>query len=71
MCGGPGIICMGPPIGGLMPPKGDSKGTHSLGDTLKLLVLFNQQSKSQNIFTLLSRMTNENYQILILRSWNQ
>lgn len=23
MCGGPGIICMGAPIGGLMPPKGN------------------------------------------------
>lgn len=29
MCGGPGIICMGPPIGGLMPPESDSDRIHS------------------------------------------
>lgn len=31
MCGGPGIICMGPPIGGLMPPKSHSERIHNLG----------------------------------------
>lgn len=29
MCGGPGIICIGPPIGGLMPPKCHGDGEHS------------------------------------------
>lgn len=28
MCGGPGIICIGPPIGGLMPPKCHGEGEH-------------------------------------------
>lgn len=31
MCGGPGIICMCPPIGGLMPPGHDREETGSLG----------------------------------------
>lgn len=29
MFGGPGIICMGPPIGGLMPPRCNGDGIHS------------------------------------------
>lgn len=35
MCGGPGIICMGPPIGGLIPPACDSDGRWSLGTYLR------------------------------------